>query len=392
MRRDDTLVAIARILTTEQDVTEALRQVARTVAAFVGADTVAVYGLDRARRLLLPVAAYHVPKDILPHLVAATVPIDEQGFRDSVFGAAGVTWSDDVSRDPRFAFGLFRAFPHRSGVVVPIHLDTDVAGALYLVWWERARVIEPGLTDVLLAIGQQIALLLRAAGALQQAQRDAADAVAARERYRTLVERVPIGIYRSTPDGTILDANQAMVAILRFPSREALLGINARALWVNAGERRQDSGMRDVETELRTGDGGTVWVRLRSRAMRDGEQEYWEGVLEDITDRRRAEDAERRAEALRAVALLANAAAHEINNPLVVITGRLELLRRHIADPEALARFEPALAACRRIADIIAHMGRLTRLETIDGVSPMLDLRASAPASDAGTGEGDGPR
>jgi len=381
--RDDTLVAIARILTSEGDATEALRQVAREVAALIGADTVAVYELDRTRRLLLPIAAYHVPKDVLPRLVTATVPVDEQGFRDSVFGAAGVTWSDDVPGDPRFAFGLFRAFPHRSGVVVPIHVAGDVAGALYLVWWERAQPVEQEMIDTLQAIGQQIALLLRAAWSLQHAQREQAEAVAARERYRTLVERVPIGIYRSTPDGTILEANQAMVAILRFPSREALLGIDARTLWVNADERRHASGMRDVEAELRTGDGGTVWVRLRSRVMRDGEQEYWEGVLEDITDRRRAEEAERRAEALRAVAPLASAAAHEINNPLGVISGRLELVRLDLRDPDKQARFEPALLACRRIADIVAHMGRITRLETLDSVPPMLDLRASGDGGDS---------
>ena len=55
-------------------------------------------------------------------------------------GTAGITWSDDVSGDPRFASALFHAFPHRSGAVVPIHVDGDVAGALYLVWWSaRSR-------------------------------------------------------------------------------------------------------------------------------------------------------------------------------------------------------------------------------------------------------------
>jgi signal transduction histidine kinase len=122
-----------------------------------------------------------------------------------------------------------------------------------------------------------------------------------------------------------------------------------------------------------------VWVRLRSRVVKDGSEEYWEGVLEDITVQRRAEEAERRAEALRAVAQLANAAAHEINNPLAVIVGRLELLRRQLTQPEQHARFDDVIAASKRITEIIAHMGRITRLETMPGsqVSPMLDLRGS---------------
>ena len=131
--------------------------------------------------------------------------------------------------------------------------------------------------------------------------------------------------------------------------------------------------------QLRTGDGGTVWVRMTARAVRDGDEEYWEGIVEDITDQRRTEEAERRAETLRAVAELADATAHEINNLLSVITGRLELIRRHL-DPAQHPRLEQALAASKRIADIIAHRGRITRMETHPGsaVSPMLDLRRSS--------------
>jgi PAS domain S-box-containing protein len=372
---DHPLFAIARILTTETDLTEALRLVAREVARHTTADTAAAYLLDRERRVLSPVAAYRVPREILPVLTNTALPVDEQGFRESVFVAADVTWSDDVEHDPRFSFRLFRKFRHQSGVVVPIHIDRDVAGAFYLVWWNRREQVDEPRRATLQAIGQQVALLLRAAWALQEARR-------AEERYRTLVERVPIGLYRTTPDGTILDVNPAMVQILRFPSREALLGFDARSLWVRPDDRRQPAhdGPRDTRAELHTGDGGTIWVRLRSRAVQDSGRQYWEGALEDISAQRRAEDAERRAEALRAVAQLANAAAHEINNPLAVISGRLELIRRHVTAPDQQARFDQALDACKRIAQIIADMGRLTRLEAAPGpaVSPMLDLRASS--------------
>jgi signal transduction histidine kinase len=84
------------------------------------------------------------------------------------------------------------------------------------------------------------------------------------------------------------------------------------------------------------------------------------------------------------VTQLANAAAHEINNPLSVITGRLELMRRHLVTPEQQARFDQAIVAAKRIAEIIAHMGRITRLEAHPDVggSSMLDLRRSGAPSD----------
>src|SRR5262249_59785655 len=128
------------------------------------------------------------------------------------------------------------------------------------------------------------------------------------------------------------------------------------------GHRLRDAAgvTRDFECELRTNDGGTVWVRVNARVVRGSDDEYWEGTIEDITDQRRADDAERRAETLRAVAQLANAAAHEINNPLAVIVGRLELLRRDLT-PELQAKLNPIVESSRQIAKIITHMGRITR-------------------------------
>jgi len=380
------LITIAHILTTEADLTEALRLVVREVVRFVGAETGAAYRVDRERRVLVPVAAYRVPKHALPMLTSAVLPIDEPGFRQSLFAESSVASSDDVQNDPRFAFELFHWFPHRSGVVVPFHIDGDVAGALYLVWWERAERFDLTRVSMLEAVGQQLALLLRSAWLHAEAERQRAEALAAEERYHSLVEHVPVGIFRTTPSGEILDANPAMVEMLKFKDREALLSINATSLYVNPDDRergyrlRDAAGVtRDFQVELRTNDGSTVWVRMNARALRDGAHDYWEGTIEDITDQRRADDAERRAETLRAVAQLANAAAHEINNPLAVIVGRLELLRRDLtADQQA--KLNPIVESSRQIARIITHMGRLTRLETLDDLpaSPMLDLRRSS--------------
>ena len=382
----ETLIEIARILTTEPDLAEALRQVARQVARFIGAETAAVYLLDQPGRLLFPVAGYRVPSEMRPVLAAAAVPVDEQGFRDSVFSSAAVTWSDDVPHDPRFAFELFRRFPHRSGVIVPLHVDRRVAGVFYLVWWQRAERPDEALIATLEAVGQQVALLLSTATLLRETERQRTEAQTAEQRYHGLVEHLPVGIYRTTPSGKMLDVNAAMVQILRFPDRESLLGINAASLYVNPEDRWRGNRMRDADgvtrdfrAELRAGDGGVVWARMNARVVRDGGEEYWEGVIEDMTDQRRVDEAERRAETLRVVAELANAAAHEINNPLAVITGRLELLRRHV-DPAQHSRLDQALEAARRITDIIAHMGRITRVESHGDskVSPMLDLRRSS--------------
>jgi signal transduction histidine kinase len=148
--------------------------------------------------------------------------------------------------------------------------------------------------------------------------------------------------------------------------------------------------LNNAEFRWRRADGTVITLLANVAVLRDSaEGLVFVGILIDVTDRNRLEVAEREAEALRAVARLANTAAHEINNPLAVIMGHLGLLARRFADdPEVGARVDKTLDACRRISEMIAHMGRITRLEVYQqspGLPPILDLRRSSeppPAED----------
>ncbi len=102
---------------------------------------------------------------------------------------------------------------------------------------------------------------------------------------------------------------------------------------------------------------------------------------------RRAERAQLEAAQLRAVTALANATAHEINNPLTIVTGQLELLARE--QPTLAARVRSVCDAAYRIADVVTRMRRITRLRVVcdaANLPEMLDLDASsAPPSLAET-------
>jgi signal transduction histidine kinase len=87
------------------------------------------------------------------------------------------------------------------------------------------------------------------------------------------------------------------------------------------------------------------------------------------------------ATALRSVAQLARAAGHEINNPLAIVVGQLEMLTRSMVEnADAVARIDIACEAARRIAAIVSRTARITRLERADvsAMPPMLDLRGSS--------------
>jgi signal transduction histidine kinase len=101
----------------------------------------------------------------------------------------------------------------------------------------------------------------------------------------------------------------------------------------------------------------------------------------DITDRKRFENAEREAAALRSVAHLANAAAHEINNPLAVIVGRLTMLGQRALTPAEGEWVTKALTAARRIQEIVQQMAEITRLAYMpesENIPPALDIRRSS--------------
>jgi len=119
------------------------------------------------------------------------------------------------------------------------------------------------------------------------------------ERYHSLFDGVPVGLYRTTPDGQILDANLAAMQMLGYPDRESLLAANVAATFVDAEGRRRwqalverEGVVRGFESQLCRRDGTIIWVDDNGRAVYDAEGRvlYYEGSLEDITERKRAEE------------------------------------------------------------------------------------------------------
>jgi PAS domain S-box-containing protein len=382
----DVLVNIAEILSGDRDLNESLRLVCRELARATTAETVSVYLLSEERRALHPAAAYRVPKQMLTVLAGAALPLADQGFTPGVFTDGRVAWTDDVPNDARFEFHLFRLFPHQSGAVIPLLLDGRVGGAFYLTWWTERRGFDEHDTTMLAAIGRQVALLLRNATLLREAERRRADAQAAELRYRRLFENVPVGVLRTLPDGAVIDANPALIAMFGYGDLDTFKATGMATLYTDLADRRRfqetirrDGVVTNFDVPFRRRDGSAVWARINARIVIQDGQTLYEGVLQDVSDLRRVEDAVRQAEALAYVAKLARAAAHEINNPLAIITGRLQLLQRLIADEGMVHKIEPAVQAARRIADIVSYMGRISRLEERPDMarSPMLDLHRS---------------
>ncbi len=130
-------------------------------------------------------------------------------------------------------------------------------------------------------------------------------------RFRELFDGVPVGLYRAAADGEILDANPALVRMFGYPDRQSLLSVSAADLYADPTDRerwqirlRKEDLIRDYEVRLRRYDGSIMWGRDTARVVlgRDGVVRYYTGVLEDITEKKQAEEELRHAtEKLRAV-------------------------------------------------------------------------------------------
>ncbi|MFW9992762.1 MAG: PAS domain S-box protein [Candidatus Odinarchaeota archaeon] len=126
-------------------------------------------------------------------------------------------------------------------------------------------------------------------------------------RYRTLFENVPIGLYRTTPDGKILAANPAMLKMLKYSTFEEFTKLNLEdesqyppqiSRQKIKDQLEREGSIEGLEVDWRAKDGSVITVREYSKAIRDetGNIICYEGSAEDITERKRAEEALRESE------------------------------------------------------------------------------------------------
>ncbi len=122
------------------------------------------------------------------------------------------------------------------------------------------------------------------------------------ENYRSLVDNVNIGIYRNTggPHGHFLQANPTMVKMFGYDSVEEFMKVSTSELYQDPDERNrfvekiQKQGfVKDEKLKLRKKDGTFIWGSVTAKVQYDESSEIkWiDGVIEDITEQKRAEDA-----------------------------------------------------------------------------------------------------
>jgi len=115
-------------------------------------------------------------------------------------------------------------------------------------------------------------------------------------RYRSFFRRIPVPLYRTRLDGTVVDANPALAALLGLEDPAGLVGTDGRRFYVDAAAREElavrqlaEGDLVGQESRLRRADGTLIWVYDSSRVVETEEGAVFEGALVDVTARRRVE-------------------------------------------------------------------------------------------------------
>ncbi|MDB5324447.1 MAG: hypothetical protein JWM57_16 [Phycisphaerales bacterium] len=333
---------------------------------------------------------------------------------------AGRNWAIVLSPTPR---GLAGLMTYRPWIALLIGLATTglITGYISMIV-RRQGLVERRVEERTHALSIEVAERRRAQD----------QALLAEQRYRTIYENCIEGIFQTTLDGHYISVNPALTNIYGYDLADDLIrdfsdiGVQ---LYVDPGRRRQfvqdvqrDGIVTHFESQIRRRDGSIIWISENARAVRDGDGvvAYYEGTVEDVTERRTAEKRLRRlndqleervrqrteeldqsnqtlheevqvrkaAEALAEAAsraksvFLANV-SHEIRTPMNAILGYTQLLRRDPAMPDRLRDTLDTIAAGGdHLLALIEELIDLSKMDSQRGEPSQTDFDLCAVADE----------
>jgi PAS domain S-box-containing protein len=135
-----------------------------------------------------------------------------------------------------------------------------------------------------------------------------------KNRYLNLFDGVPVGLFRVTSEGLIVDANPALVQMLGYPDQQSLMAVNIQDLFVDSAqllrfqqEMVQQGAVKDFLVKFRKRDGTLMDCLLTStvRHAGDGGILGYQGMIRDVTEFKRLEQQFRQAQKMEAIGRLA---------------------------------------------------------------------------------------
>jgi two-component system, sensor histidine kinase and response regulator len=220
-------------------------------------------------------------------------------------------------------------------------------------------------------VSKDVSKLVHAEEALRKAE----------AKYRDIFEKAVEGIFQTTPEGHYIEVNPALARIYGYASTEDLFASLTdiqKQLYVDPSRREAFEGLmakhgevHEFESEIYRRDGKKIWISETARSVRDeqGTILYYEGVVEDISERKRAEaalqfarDAAMESSRLKSV-FLANM-SHEIRTPMNGIIGMSSLLKQTQLSEEQVRFAETIETSAQDLLHLINDLLDFSKIES----------------------------
>jgi PAS domain S-box-containing protein len=327
--------------------------------------------------------------------VGRTLPPGE-GLAGRAVEIGRAVWTSDLLSDAGVAVPAWLAQELRRASIgavaaVPLIDRGETLGTLTLRDVSGRIFLEEDMR-LLTAFADQAALVFRNAQLYEEVKQT-------RDFLQSIAEHSADAIVTADVSGRLTYVSPGAEEMFGYPAGE-ILGQPITSFYRSApGEARTlakqvraEGRVRSYETAVRARDGRWVPVIASISLLRSarGTLAGTLAVIKDITEREAVEAARREVAELRAITLLAGGVAHEINNPLAVVLGQLELIaaefrREGLLKP--MRRLDQAHEAGIEIRDIVARMTRLTRIAKTPSdlkLPPILDIRRSSDPGEGG--------
>jgi len=155
------------------------------------------------------------------------------------------------------------------------------------------------------------------------------------ERYRLLFEESRDAIFLNTREGTFIDINPTGLDLFGY-SKEEIMNLNPNQLYMHSDDRKkfqheieEKEFVRDYPVKLRKKSGKLMDCLVTStlRRTNDGKVFGYQGIIRDITERKKMEEELQNIEKLESVGIMAGGIAHDFNNILTTIAGSISLAK-----------------------------------------------------------------
>ena len=189
-------------------------------------------------------------------------------------------------------------------------------------------------------------------------------------KYRALFEDSRDAIYLISRDGIFLDVNRAAEELFGY-CRDELIGLDVLKLYTDPGQRalfqqkiEKNGAVRDYEVALRRKDGTEVVCLVTASVRTDNDSRIlgYQGLLRDITEKRKMEEELLKIRKLESIGILAGGIAHDFNNLLVGIIGHISLLKAQSMPvwllQEKLAEMEKAALRAKNLTQQLLTFSR----------------------------------